>query len=78
MTTMSRRIGRLERIEEQTRRAPIRAHIYRIMERLGGTLPAADVEALVTRYAGAPERIQRWHSKGLSPEQIEARLLGEA
>ena len=73
MTSFARRIGYLERVEE-TRRAPMRERIYRIMERLGGTLPETEVEALVTRYAGAPERIRRWRDEGLSREQIEARL----
>ena len=75
MTSLDRRIGRLEWVEEETRRAPIRARIHRIMDRLGGALPATEVEVLVTRYAGAPERIRCWRSEGLSPEEIETRLL---
>ena len=74
MTSLARRVGHLERIEE-ARRASIRERIYRIMERLGGTLPAAAVETLVARYAGAPERVRRWRSEGLAQEQIKSRLM---
>ena len=68
MTSLARRVGHLERIEE-TRRAPIRERIYRIMERLGGTLPTADVETLVTRYAGAGANAQARVTRRLDPEQ---------
>jgi hypothetical protein len=75
--TLARRVGQLERIEEDTRRRPMRERVYRILERLGGELGAEQVEALVTRYAGAPERIRRWRSEGLLPREIETRLLEE-
>ena len=75
MTTLARRVGHLERIEEETRRGPMRARIHRIVDRLGGTLPPAEVEILVTRYASVPERIRWWRHEGLSGDQIEARLL---
>ena len=73
MTTLARRVGQLERIEE-VRRRPIREHVYQIMERLGGTLPVAEVEEIVARHVGTPARIRGWRDEGLSKAQILDRL----
>jgi hypothetical protein len=35
------------------------------MERLGGMLPAAEVEAIVARHVDTPDRIRRWRDEGL-------------
>ena len=72
-TVLSRRVERLERIEEAARR-PIRERIYRIMYRLGGTLPPAEVEAIVARHVDTPDRIRRWRDQGLSKARILERL----
>ena len=73
MTPLARRVGQLERIEE-ARRAPIRERVYRIMARLGGTLPASDVEAIVARHVDTPARIRGWRDAGLSKARILERL----
>ena len=74
MTSLARRVGHLERFEEETRR-PMRERIHSVMARLGETLPAAEVEALVARYASAPQKVRRWGREGLSNEQIADRLM---
>ena len=73
MTSIARRVGQLERIEA-ARRLPIRERVYRIMDRLGGTLPAAEVEAIVARHVETPDRVRRWRDQGVSNAQILDRL----
>jgi hypothetical protein len=73
MTSLARRVGQLERIEA-ARRLPVREHVYRVMERLGGTLPAAQVEEIVARHVDTPNRIRRWRDECLSQAQILDRL----
>ena len=73
MTSIARRVGQLERTEA-ARRLPIREHVYRVMARLGGTLPAAEVEEIVARHVDTPDRIRRWRDQGFSKAQILDRL----
>ena len=76
-TLLARRLGRIERIVEETRRRPIRERVLWIMRRFGVELSTADVEAIVTRHVGTPARIDRMRRAGWSDEQIRDQLLGE-
>jgi hypothetical protein len=79
MTNMlARRLGRLERVVEETQRRPMRERILRICDRLGADLPAVEVEALVSLHAGTPARITHLRRDGWSDDQILEWLSHEA
>jgi hypothetical protein len=52
----------------------MRERVHSVMARLGATLPADEVEAIVARHVDTPGQIRRWRGEGLSQDEILDRL----
>jgi hypothetical protein len=85
MRTLAGRLDRAERTAEETMLRPMRERVHRVMRRLGGTLPAAEVEEIVVRYARAERWMRPWiqHRVGelraqrMNDEQIREAMVAE-
>jgi hypothetical protein len=66
MTTLVRRLDRIERQAEETMLRPMHERVHRIMQRLGGTLPEAQVEDIVVRYARAERWLTPWMQRRIT------------
>jgi hypothetical protein len=79
-TPLAQRLVRLEQRAEEQRR-PIRDTLGRVMDRLGVRLSPSEIEAMVTRHVGTPDRMQRriqqLQHDGLSADEIFDHLTCE-
>ena len=75
-TSLTRRLGQLERVAE-ARRAPIRLRIHRIIRGRDADLSPEEIQGIVTRALGWPARITRLRGSGMSVDQITEHMLAE-
>ena len=85
MRTLAGRLDRAERTAEETMLRPMRERVHRVMRRLGGSLPAPQVEEIVVRHARAGRWLRPWmqrrvgelRAQRMTDEQIRDALIEE-